>query len=119
MGDASVLAVNVDPGDVLTGAQEIVGEPHQFERLGGARVDRDRPRLHCAVRSLVDQAALDPVAREFVRHDQSGRTRPDDQRFRSFAHGTLHFISRAKCRAVAKVTILSALREALDPLLLS
>jgi hypothetical protein len=48
------------------------------------------------MRSLVDQAALDPVAREFMRHDQSGRTRPDDQRLRPFADGTLHFISVAK-----------------------
>ena len=117
VGDASALAVHVDPADAVTGAQESVGESHQLERLDGSRVDSDRPRLHRAVRGLVDQAALDPIAREFMRHDQSGRTRSDDQRFRPFAHGTLHFIPMTKCRAVAKVPVLASLREVLDPLL--
>jgi hypothetical protein len=60
---------------------------------------------------------LDPIAGEFMRHDQSGRTRPDDQRFRLFVHGILCFIAITKCQAAAKVPILSALREVLDPLL--
>ena len=87
MGDASALAVDVDPGDAVTGFEESIGEPHQLERLDGPRVDHDRSRLHGAVRGLVDQAAWDPVPREFMRHDQSGRTRPDHQRFRPFVHG--------------------------------
>jgi hypothetical protein len=47
----------------MPGAEESVGESHQLEGLDGPRVDRDCSRLHRAVRSLVDQAALDPIAR--------------------------------------------------------
>jgi hypothetical protein len=96
MGYASALAVYVDSGDAMTGTQESIGQSHQLECLDGSRVNRDRSRLHRAMRGLVDQAALDPIAPEFMRHDQSGRTRPDDQRFRPFTHGTLRFISVAK-----------------------
>jgi hypothetical protein len=78
MGDAPALAVHVNSGDAMTGAEESVGESHQLECFDGSRVDRDRPRLHRAMRGFVDQTTLDPVAREFMRHDQSGRTRPDD-----------------------------------------
>jgi hypothetical protein len=87
MGDRPAVAISLDAGDALAGGEEIIGEPHQFERLDGPRVDCDRPRLHRAVRVFVDQATLDAVAGEFMRRDQSGRTRSDDQHALPVDHG--------------------------------
>jgi hypothetical protein len=50
----------------MTDTQEILGEAHQLEHLDGPRMDRDRSRLHRAVRGFVDHATGDPVAREFM-----------------------------------------------------
>jgi hypothetical protein len=89
MGNASALTMQVDAGDAMASAQEIVIEAHHFECLDGPRMDRDCSRLHRTMRGLVDHATIDPVACEFMRHHQSGRTRPDDQHFRLFVHGML------------------------------
>ena len=52
MRDAAAVAIGIDAGDALAGREKIIGEPHQLEGLDGARMDRDRPRLHRAMRVL-------------------------------------------------------------------
>ena len=88
MRDAAAVPIRVDAGNPLAGGEKVVGEPHQFEGLDGARMDRDRPRLHRAMRILRDQAAFDAVAREFVRRNQPGRPCAHDQHAGFVIHGS-------------------------------
>src|SRR5262252_3166188 len=100
MRDAPALAVYADTIDAVTGAEEIFGEAHQLEGLDRPRMDRDRSRLHRPVRRLVDHPTGNPVARQLMRHHQSGRPSPDDQHLWLAVHGMLLFSAAQEQKAV-------------------
>jgi nucleoside-diphosphate-sugar epimerase len=68
-------------------------------------MNRDRSGFHGAVRGFVDEPALDPVASEFMRHDQTRRTRSDDQHLSSFRHVDASTLPTDNCGGGNRVPI--------------